>query len=149
MRLHIRAAILLSLSMTMAVRANAWPSVSYSEVRAFSYNSKGEPDRPIIHYGRLDKSVINKRGTLLTAAQAKQLLAAVSGNHPDPKVYTLCFNPRHAFVFYDSTHRAVAWIEVCFECNNVHTTPSQDRQFPDMGALARLRDELNLPKHAD
>jgi hypothetical protein len=122
-----------------------WPDKPYVEVRAYAYNRNGDPDRPILKNRRLDPSVVNKRGIVLTPEQARHLIAAVTGKRPQPRWSTACFNPRHAFVFYDTARKPVAWIELCFECGNAAGEPRAPDQVYDIPALEDLARELKLP----
>jgi hypothetical protein len=125
--------------------STSWPGKPYAEVRAYAYNRHGDMDRPILKNGRLDRSVINKRGVLLAADQTRRLVKAVTGERPAPHFTTACFNPRHAFVFYDAAKKPVAWIELCFECGNAEGEPRPADQVYDVAALESLAKELKLP----
>jgi hypothetical protein len=57
----------------------------------------------------------------------------------------MCFNPRHAFVFYDAAMKPVAWVELCFQCHNAEAEPQQKEQVYDVAALEKLARELKLP----
>ncbi len=64
----------------------------------------------------LEAGVLNKDGALLTPGQVKRLVTAVAESkirHPVAK----CYEPHHAFVFYDLAKKPVAFIEVCFICH--------------------------------
>jgi len=98
---------------------------------------------PIFKDGKLHETVINREGALLTTNQVNRLLIAVTGEHP---VYDVaaCFNPRHAFVFYDSDRKPVAQIELCFECLEHEAKPEGAAAYYDWPALAKLCAELKL-----
>jgi hypothetical protein len=125
--------------------ASSWPAKSYVEVRAYAYNAGGDIAQPIVKKGRLDRSVVNKRGVVLTPEQANRLIAAVTGKRPEPEWVAACFNPRHAFVFYDTDRKPIAWVELCFECGNAEAEPYQKGQVYDVSALENLARELKLP----
>jgi hypothetical protein len=124
--------------------ASSWPGGAYTEVRGYGYNPAiGEP---IWHDGKLASSVINKSGTRLSAAQTELLLRAII-KKPQKRIdLTNCFSPHHAFVFYDAHQKAVAWVEVCFHCNNIKAQPSTPAErWPDMKSLLKLSKQLKLP----
>jgi len=127
-----------------APAAPSWPRVSFSQVRAYSYNAKGAGSLPIIKDGRLNATVINTNGAPLATNQVRQLLAAITGEHSSHLI-AYCFYPRHAFVFYDSDKRAVAQVEVCFECLEKKARPEGTASYFDWCALADLCRELKLP----
>jgi hypothetical protein len=124
--------------------ASSWPGGAYTEVRGYAYNP--EVGESIWHDGKLASSVINKSGALLTTAQTQLLLRAITKKPPKSIDYTNCFSPHHAFVFYDAHQKAVAWVEVCFHCNNIKAEPSAPgERWPDMQALLTLSKHLKLP----
>ncbi len=127
------------------VASTTWPDKPYIEVRAYAYNRDGDIALPIIKHARLDRSVINKRGVMLAQEQTRRLIDAVTGKRPEPLSMTACFNPRHAFVFYDATKKPVAWVELCFECHNAEAQPFRKGQVYDVDALEKLARDLNLP----
>ena len=114
------------------------------EVRAYSYGAKAGSRDAIIEDGKLNPSVINTNGALLATNQVKRLLAAVTGDHPQHYAAG-CFNPRHAFVFYDSDKKPIAQLEICFECLHYRANPEGTAVFVDWLALADLCRELKLP----
>jgi hypothetical protein len=125
--------------------AQDWPGLPYAEVRAFAYNKTGFPDRLIIENGRLSGTVLNRHGVVLTAEQGRRLIAAVTGYRPRPETETMCFDPRHAFVFYSAAKKPIAWVELCFDCSRALAEPSVDGQVYDILALEKLASDLKLP----
>lgn len=124
--------------------AQSWPGAAYTEVRGYAYN----PDigELIWHEGKLARSVINKSGTLLSTAQTKRLIQAITREPPRRFGLTNCFDPHHAFVFYDAHQKAVAWVKVCFHCNNIRAQPrAPGESWADMKALLKLSKQLKLP----
>jgi hypothetical protein len=148
-KLFLQCGVALIATAVCATAVASWPECEYKSVRAFAYNRKGDLFRPIIKNGRFDSSVVNPIGAVLNDEQVKRLIAAVTGKHPEHKWIAACFYPRHAFVFFDAAGHPVAWVEVCFECNNAKTEPPQKDQLYDMAALEKLRAELKLPTLID
>ncbi len=128
-------------------RGGAWPGVEYAEVRGYAFNFGGGPASIIVD-GKLNATVLNKEGALLTKAQLKRLIAALTEKHPSHPV-ALCFNPRHAFVFYDQSGKPVASVNVCFECLAATASPEGTVQPYDLAALADLSAELKLKRAPD
>ncbi len=123
-----------------------WPNVSYTEVRGYSYNPKGEMSRHILTNDKLDDTVLNGEGTLLSQSQVERLVTAVSDYDTSMIESGSCFNPRHAFIFYGADSKPVAWVEVCFECTSFTCDPSPSGPC-DIPALAAICYELKLPNN--
>lgn len=121
-----------------------WPAVSYSEVRGYVYNLDGNYGIPIVQDGILDQSVVGRRGVKLSTSQVEHLLDAVVRPHSSPAFAAACYEPRHAFVFYDDHHQPVAHIEICFSCIGFRTLPmlSHSVGFAELGKLCK---DLSLP----
>ena len=141
--MRVFACILLLLSIT-TLAASSWPHASYVQVRVYTYNREGRFARP--HSGKRSAGffVVNKRGVVLTAQQSARLIAAVTGKRP-MHFSMMCFNPRHAFVFYDAAMKPVAWVELCFQCHSAKAAPQQKDQVYDVAALEQLAIEFKLP----
>jgi hypothetical protein len=144
MRLVTIAAITFLLAGVSAT-ASDWPGVAYVEVQAFAYNRRGFPDLPIVKNGRLSRTILKKQGVTLSSEQVKALLAAVTGERQRPETQIMCFDPRHAFVFFDTAKKPVAWVELCFECWGARAEPHPKGQVYDIDALAKLASDLKLP----
>jgi hypothetical protein len=142
--MRFAACIPLFISITV-LAAPHWPSASYVEVRAYAYNSEGDLNRPILKNGRLDLSVVNRRGMILTQQQVSRLVAAVTGKRPLPESITACFDPRHAFVFYGAAKNPLPGSS--FVSNATTQTLSLDRKDRSMTwhPSERLARELKLP----
>jgi len=132
------------------IAAASWPGRSYVEVRGYAYNSASGPaaknnqSPDIIRKGKLSSTVINKDGALLSSAQVERLIQAITGAHAKHSS-SRCFKPHHAFVFYDAAGKPVAWVEVCFECQNLEMSPHDPSgSSEDMDALYDLCEELKL-----
>lgn len=142
------------LSITSSAIAS-WPNAEFTEVRGYVYNSKNEllqelksgrvVNMAIVRNGKLSPSVINKSGALLNSNQVHRLLGAINGKHPD-HIRARCWNPHHGFVFYDSQHRAIGFVTICFECENIEKDPEDPTsRSEDIAALLQMGKELKLP----
>lgn len=130
-----------------AVVPPSWPGRSYAEVRAYAFNLDGGFSR-ILADGELNPTVVDREGVVLGEDQVRRLVAAITDDFPEHPV-ARCFEPRHAFVFYNKARRPVATVDVCFECLGVESSPwirPRPRDFP---ALADLCAELKLPAAPD
>jgi hypothetical protein len=135
-------ALLILLVFVASVSAAPWPGVPYSEVRGYAYNHKR--NGLLVRDGKLGPTIVNKAGVPLTSRQINRLIVAVSGKRSGTIDIVECWDPHHGFVFFDARGKAVAWVEVCFKCGNMHSTPPADGVY-DMKALRKLSNELKLP----
>jgi hypothetical protein len=100
----------------------------------------------IWHDVKLAASAVNKSGTLLSAKQTERLIRAITKKPPETLILTNCFDPHHAFVFYDANRKAVAWVQVCFHCGNIQAHPTAPGEsHPDIKGLLKLSKQLKLP----
>jgi hypothetical protein len=120
--------------------------MAYTEVRAYYHKDPSVLLDTILQEGAIQKLASNKDGAPLTMDQTQRLLVAVAGNYKSYKKY-MCFDPRHAFIFYDEHKKAVAAIEVCFDCYGMYMTPGGMPEHIDFPAVADLANELGLPLH--
>jgi len=98
----------------------------------------------ILDEAAIRRIAADEAGELLTASQTGRLLTALAATHRQYEPL-LCVDARHAFVFYDSSQRAVAAVEVGFECGSVIMTPGGMQHRVDLPAVADLVSELGLP----
>jgi hypothetical protein len=134
--------------------ASPWPGVPYAEVRGYAYNyvspvfdvrGRQLMNAPLVdENGQLGSSVANKSGARLSPEQVQRLIHAIIGMHP-AHLTARCWKPHHGFVFYDTRGKAVAWVEVCFECGFTRPSPTvPNHSYDDMDALRKLSKELKL-----
>jgi hypothetical protein len=140
-----QAAAILLFFAPCAFASSPWPGVPYAEVRGYAFKDSG-PEESIFRDGKLSSSIINKSGAALTAHQIQRLVRAITRKPPKVIALANCFDPHHAFIFYDARRKPVAWVDVCFHCHNatVHPYPSKS-YYPDMKALLDLCGQLKLP----
>jgi hypothetical protein len=123
-----------------------WGFLKFAEVKAYRTNWRDEYSRDLIvnDRGRLNPARYPKEGIPLGASQVNQLRKAVTGSHkPHNRAY--CFNPHHAFVFYDASGKIVGNIDICFSCLNYHAVPKGFAEDWDLRALKKLFEELGIP----
>ncbi len=142
---------LLLLSALSLLADEKWPGVAFTEVRAYAWKQSEKEDyRALILE---DKSfvpgVINPEGAILTPEEVKQLLAAITGEHPRYSRAS-CYVPHNAFVFYDAAKKPVAFYEVCFACRRRRAEPLKGLAgYLDFPALAAILAAHKLSWGAD
>lgn len=85
----------------------------------------------------------------LTPKQSNRLLSAIF-SEGEALPHVACYIPHHIFIFYDDAGEAKRAIEVCFECNGVHTVPALSEgqwRKHDLVELAHLSSELGIWPH--
>lgn len=139
-------AILILLLSTLCVVAGEtpWPSVKFSEIRAYAWPEDYHTRAVILEEMALKEGAINPAGAVLTPEQTKALIAAVTGKRPDYLI-SACHIPHNAFVFYDAAKRPVAFVEICFKCQNHRIAPEGAAENLDLVALAQIFDAHKLP----
>jgi len=144
----MKRTIVASLFVAVSLVADtSWPGVQFAEVRAFAWPDDKVTTAVILPGMALKPGAINKKGSILTPDQTNRLLTAVTGKHSEYGG-SRCHIPHNAFVFYDSTKKPVAFVEVCFECLTTRLEPRGAAEFPDVVNLARIFDEVKLPMGA-
>ena len=129
---------------SLAAGSTNWPPAGYTEIRAYLYNLDGVEGAPIFENGKLSRSVVSSNGVVLGKRERERLLHAVTGSHRSYGI-AKCYDPRHAFVFYDAAQKPVGFIEICFECAQYQTSARRTLGALDLVALRRLFQELELP----
>lgn len=107
--------------------APVWPGVEYSYVKLYLYNldnqlyGKYQP----VKNGKLDETIIEP-GLEVPTQFVTELLTILNG---DTRVLneglSKCYEPHHAFVFYDDKGKIVASSDVCFLCQGVRFYPAK------------------------
>ena len=86
----------------------------------------------------------------LSAVQVKKLLTAISRTKPTGRMSMIgCFQPHHAFIFYDASGRPVAFVELGLRYHGYRISPDAPDLEPHYGDLASLCVELGLPFHKE
>jgi hypothetical protein len=138
-------ACLLGTGMSAGAGSTNWPPVGYTQVRAYLYNLDGVDAAPILEKGKLAASVTNRKGVALTKAQIAVVQKAVADFHPHTLEFVAgCYRPRHGFVYYDTDHRPVGFVEICFSCRGYRTSPPSTGPM-DLETLEKLFRDLNIP----
>lgn len=124
-----------------------WGFIKFSEVRAYRTNWEEQSAIEFIvtEDGQLNRTRIPHDGIPLDASQVARLHSAIATAHPEPDVIAACFNPHHAFVFYDESGKIIAYVDLCFQCGNYRYHPDGFSRSIDWGALESLVKELGMP----
>lgn len=108
-----------------SLKSKGWPFCQFDYVKAYLYNLQGKLHRhhAIIKDHQLDPTVVG-RGVILNKRQVNQVVSLTNQNI---KVLLLglskSYIPHHAFVFYNRSHKPVAYITLCFDCEAMRTSP--------------------------
>ncbi len=138
---------------------DAWPGVEFKEVRAYAWPQNIAFDRKsnpngflILRGGRLAPGALNPEGAVLTPDQVNRLRVAEARRQREINTregyirVSMCgYSPHNAFVFCDAQGRAVAFLEICFDCIASREEPEDAESEPDYYELGRLCAELKLP----
>ena len=123
-----------------------WPMKGVSEIRAYRTNWADEFGQELIltEKGELNANRIPQKGIALNEKQMAKLNQVITGKHPD-QPSAGCFNPHHAFVFFDSDGNMVGRIDICFKCGNYDSSHRGFSSSLDFDGLAKLLGELEIP----
>ena len=88
--------------------------------------------------------VMDPRGVKLSPGQVDRLMKAITISQPRGD-RSPCYQPHHAFVFYDAKGRVAAVFEMCFGCNRQKSWPLGIPEYINRQALWDLTAELGLP----
>lgn len=77
----------------------------------------------VIKNGKLnfDNSKIKDKVTL-NQQQSRNLFNILYNKKCEEDISYSCYDPRHLIVFYDVKDNATDYIEICFQCSNIHTS---------------------------
>ena len=129
-----------------------WKKAKITKAKAFLYFSELSTPLgglPIINEdNQLSKDILPKYIRILTKEQVNLLAGKLSSYTPNDSLIemSLCFNPHHALVFYDSKDKVLGHISICFACNRYELKPKHPNHTPlKMSALKVLMQQLNMP----
>ena len=66
---------------------------------------------------------------VLTRTQTESLFTILNTDLCKFDGGAICFNPRHAIIFYDSKNSTLGYIELCFDCVTYETSPAFEIDF--------------------
>jgi hypothetical protein len=144
--------VLLVITISSALAApKKWPDVPYTNVVAYCYDYTQDARGFSISFpdGSLHKGVIKATTIRLSDAQTKSLLKILNDDVEHERGEVECYDPHHAFVFYDSNWKIVASIDICFLCENHSAVPKGVPELFDLQAMEDFCRQIGLPVHAE
>ena len=125
----------------------AWPNVPFKHVVAYCYDFSQDTRGSAITFpdGSLHKGVIRATTVRLTEPQVKEVIGFLNKVSEEEDGESDCYEPHHAFVFYDADWKVVASIDVCFLCEDYIARPKGVSENIDLGALEKFCRGLGLP----
>ncbi len=114
-------------------------------IHKFNWKDKTSFDSLIAPSGNLNKTVNSAQGIELTESQILTLSEAIFQSDINAPI-AACFYPHHGFEFFNKNNERVAYIDICFLCNqhrirpNIETSPQWD-----LKKLSKLVQETGLP----
>lgn len=144
--------VLLTLTISSALAApKKWPDVPYTHVVGYCYDFSQDARGASISFpdGSLHKGVIKATTVRLSDAQTKSLLEILNDDVEHERGEVACYDPHHAFVFYDSNWRIVASIDICFLCEDHAARPKGVHELFDLQAMEAFCRQIGLPWHEE
>lgn len=144
--------VLLVITISSALAApKKWPDVPYTHVVGYCYDFTQDTRGFSISFpdGSLHKGIIKATTIRLSDAQTKSLLKILNDVVDHERGEVECYDPHHAFVFYDSNWKIVASIDICFLCENHSAVPKGAPEMFDLQAMEDFCRQIGLPVHAE
>jgi hypothetical protein len=70
-----------------------------------------------VRYKGIDKEFIRSE-VFLDSSETKMALSEMFNGYTN-EIISMCYNPRHAVIFYNAEGKVTGIFEICFECSNV------------------------------
>jgi hypothetical protein len=127
--------------------AKEWPHITYKHVVAYCYDYSKDTRGASISFpdGSLHKGIIKATTLRLSEEQTKSLIRILNQDVEYERGEIDCYDPHHAFVFYDDKWKIVASIDICFLCENYVARPKGGSSLIDLGAMAAFCRQIGLP----
>jgi hypothetical protein len=124
-----------------------WPDVRFAHVVGYCYDFSQDPRGASISFpdGSLHKGVIRATTVRLSEEQTKRLLKLLNEEVEEERGEVECYDPHHAFVFYDSNWKIVASIDICFLCEDHAARPKGVPELFDLEAMEVFCRQIGLP----
>ena len=128
-----------------------WPSAPFENVVGYCYDFTKDSRGSAITFqdGSIHKGVIKATTIRLIDKQTKQLIAVLNKNVEYERGDVDCYDPHHAFVFYDEHWKVVASIDICFMCDDFASRPTVVSDLIDLRAMEKFCRDVGLPLHED
>ena len=126
--------------------ALSWPIEGVAEIRAYrvDWADKHNQEGILTTEGELRNERLPQEGVALNAKQSAKLHQVIMGEHPaHPPVD--CYNPHHAFVFFDAEEKILGSVDICFMCSDYVSSHDGFARHLDYAGLRKLFTELEIP----
>jgi hypothetical protein len=109
------------------------------------YDGSDDPDQPLIKNEKFNQKYSNRMIKRLDTKEVELLKRCLIGKHK-PTWQFMCFDPHHAFVFYDKNSKIIGHIEICFDCRTFRSYPKSGlSEYWDLTAIKKLVVAKGLP----
>ncbi len=127
--------------------ARQWPPVEAKHVVGYCYDYTKDPRGSSISFpdGSLHQGVIRATTVRLTGDQTKILMEMLNKDVEQVRREVDCYDPHHAFVFYDGDWKVLASIDICFMCSDYAARPVGASERINLRALSAFCRDLGLP----
>lgn len=124
-----------------------WPDKPFEHVVAYCYDYTQDERGASITFpdGSLHAGVIRSTTLRLDAKQVLKLRTLLSKDTGEEEAEVDCYDPHHAFVFYDATWKVIASVDICFLCENYSARPKGVAEVVDFEALEDFCRRIGLP----
>jgi hypothetical protein len=124
-----------------------WPEKPFKYVVAYCYNPFYDTRGTDITFddGSIHEGVIRSTTVRLDPDQTTALRKILSTDTEAEHGGLLCYDPHHAFVFYDAEWKVTASIDICFLCSDHKSRPEGASDKVDLEALKAICIKIGLP----
>lgn len=146
MRIIISSIVLtLACSSMSAWGQTEWTDLRYDQVTAY-FVRHPLIEEEIIENGKLNAKLDSSNVVTLSSAQIRKVNRILT-KRDRPGEYSVmeCFLPRHGLVFWDEKRNPIAWVSVCFECNQIKASPDLNKS--DLKDFKLLFKNIGFPVH--
>ncbi|MGV3459442.1 MAG: hypothetical protein ACO1N9_03190 [Flavobacterium sp.] len=117
----------------------------------YEWDTIRDGERKYLWYLVENKKLVNSSGIkeriFLNQKQRKDLLSALFTPRLQSDETMVCFDPRHAILFYNEKSEIIADIEICFDCERIRQSKEfkKSKPFnPDMADLKAVFEEAGI-----
>jgi hypothetical protein len=131
--------------------AKAWPTKPFKHVVGYCYDFTKDPRGTDITFpdGSIHHGVIQATTVRLSEDQAAELGTLLTKESDFETGGSDCYDPHHAFVFYDADWKVVASIDLCFLCEDHASRPVPVSAQIDLTELEKFCGVIGLPLFDD
>lgn len=137
--------VLICFTLFSCAEEESWVDFDYDQARAYHFTNEHFDFygfEEVVIDGRLNRTITNPDGIVLTWQQIEFIGKALNGNLNSGEGYTNeCYVPHHGIVFFKD-NSIVAQISICFACRQIHSTPAN--QLDDVMLLKPLFQEMGF-----